>query len=149
MEYEMFDVENRFYLSFLENIDKPGYYLMKDYDVRHAEDIYLMFTRTGKYDETGLEVCYGYPYANVKPPICYRLDKERYGISAKLKEFIQKNKVADHIPFTRVDGDWGWFKFTEEINIDKWLNEMDERDRKYYEERIKKGLGEVRQTSLF
>ena len=143
------ELATEYFYYFFESIDMPGYYLMMECNHFIANIKYQIFTRTGWCDETGKAEGYGYIRANVNKPFCHNISIGYYQHNYSIISYIKENKVAHLIPLNELDYDWGWFKFKEEINVKKWIDEWVEIVNKQIEERKILEKPEVKQTSLF
>lgn len=133
-------------LTFFENLDNKGYYMMFLCSLETAQKRYEQYTRTGRYDETGMATPYGYLELNITPPmVVLELENERDGDLFLI--YIKDHKVADHVEIARASS-WGWFKFSEDINAEKWFSEYqlyETEKQKQYLKTNNSGL----QTALF
>lgn len=133
-------------LTFFENLDNKGYYMMFLCSPETAQKRYEQFTRTGRYDETGMAMPYGYIELNISGPIfAFEFENEREG--ELFLTYIKDKKVSDHIEIERATS-WGWFKFSEAINIEKWLKEYREYEAKRQQDYLKTNSSGL-QTALF
>ncbi len=134
-------------LTFFENLDNKGHYMMFLCSPATAQKRHEQYTRTGKYDETGMVDPYGYPEFNISAPINISLPPENELNGEHFLTYIKNTKVIEHIEI-RVAPLWGWFKFSEAIQIGKWLDEYNLHEAKKQQEHLKtqnQGL----QTALF
>lgn len=134
-------------IALLENLDKKGYYMMFASSHELANKRYEQYTRTGRYDETGMKEPYGYPEFNIGMPLFNKLQGRDERYAEYFLSFIKDNKVSDHTEIDRA-AEWGWFKFSEAVNIEKWQQEYDAYDAKKQQEYLRinnTGL----QTALF
>jgi len=134
-------------LTFFENLDDKGYYMMFLCSPATAQKRHEQYTRTGRYDETGKPEPYGYPEFNISPPVNISLPPENELNGEHFLTYIKSKKVIEHAEI-KLAPLWGWFKFSEEIQIEKWLNEYNLYEAQKRQEHLKtqkQGL----QTALF
>jgi len=109
-------------LTIFENLDNKGYYMMFICSRETAQKRYEQYTRTGRYDETGMAIPYGYLELNIGSPLfVLAIENERDG--ELFLNYIKDKKVSQHVEIGKA-ASWGWFKFSEHIDIEKWLKEF-------------------------
>ena len=134
-------------LTFFENLDDKGYYMVFLCSPETATKRYEQYTRTGRYNETGMAEPYGYLELNISPPIFNQLPVENERQAELFLIYIKENKVSGHIEIERANS-WGWFKFSEVIDIEKWLIEYHAIEAKRQQEYVKTNHTGL-QTALF
>ncbi len=139
--------ENVLNLALFENLDNKGYYMLFLSSPETAQRRYEQYTRTGRYDETGMKDPYGYIELNISAPALYKLEAESESKCEQFLRFIKDNKVVQHIEI-RLASSWGWYKFSEEIGIKKWFAEFNDQENKRLQE-LAKASNIGRQTALF
>ncbi len=123
-------------LTFFENLDNKGYYMMFLCSPETARKRYEQYTRTGRYDETGMADPYGYLELNISSPMLHTLAVENEIQGELFLTYIKQEKVVEHTEI-RLAPSWGWFKFSEEIQIEKWLGEYNSYQTQKQEELLK------------
>jgi hypothetical protein len=134
-------------LVLFENLDKKGYYMLFLCSPETAKNRYEQYTRTGRYDETGMKEPYGYPELNISKPVTTQLPVDSERQAELFLSFIKANKVSDHVEIKQASS-WGWFNFSEGVCIEKWLEEFKVSEEKKQQEYIKANNKGV-QTALF
>lgn len=134
-------------IVFFENLDNKGYYMLFLCSPETAKNRYEQYTRTGRYDETGMKEPFGYPELNISKPIAAKLTVDSERQAEFFLSFIKENKVSHHIEIERAQS-WGWFKFKEDIDIKKWCSEYEACEVRKQQESIKTNNPGL-QTALF
>ncbi len=117
-------------IALFENLDNPGHYMMFLCSPETAQKRYEQYTRTGRYDETGKAEPYGYIELNISKPVLKKLPVESEQEGDQFLTYLKDTKVAGYIEIRQAAA-WGWFKFSEDVDIDRWFGEY----KSYYDKK--------------